>query len=92
MLEYEDFYDLAVYTNEIYKGCYTPKEIACNAYNYYSDFQAAKREGLSKSLCIYDLLMRLLEDNESDGVVEWAYRIANEIANAREKVKRGGSD
>ena len=45
-LEYGDFYDIAAYGNENWKGSYTPKEVAQNAYNYYSDFKASKESGI----------------------------------------------
>lgn len=33
-MEYGDFYDIAEYGNANWKGNFTPKEIACNAYDY----------------------------------------------------------
>ena len=37
-MEYTDFYDIAEYANENWKGNFTPKEIACYTYDYYADF------------------------------------------------------
>ena len=37
MLEYVDFYTIAEYGNENWKGSFTPREIANNAYNYKAD-------------------------------------------------------
>ena len=34
MLEYSDFYDIAIYENEHWNGSFTTKEIAENTYNY----------------------------------------------------------
>lgn len=34
MLDYSFFYDLAKYCNDNWKGCFTEKEIAENAYEY----------------------------------------------------------
>ena len=38
MLEYADFYDIAEHGNENWKGNFTPKEIACNAYDYKVEY------------------------------------------------------
>ena len=38
MLEYVDFYDIAEYGNENWKGSFTPKEIACYAYDYKIEY------------------------------------------------------
>ena len=38
MLEYTDFYDIAEYGNEHWKGSFTPREIACNAYEYKAEY------------------------------------------------------
>ena len=79
MLEYRDFYDIAAYGNENWKGSYTTKEVLQNASDYYSDFQSAKRKGyISKDNTIYRILMRLVEDGTEDAL-DWASRILNEI-------------
>lgn len=45
MLEYADFYNIAEYGNENWKGSFTPKEIACNAYDYLCEYQASEIKG-----------------------------------------------
>lgn len=65
MLEYSDFYDIAVYGNENWKGSFTPKEIACNAYDYYVEFKwSVKNKQLSPT--ISTLCKNLIDDIESD--------------------------
>lgn len=65
MLEYSDFYDIAVYGNENWKGSFTPKEIACNAYDYYVEFKwSEKNKQLSAT--ISTLCKNLIDDIESD--------------------------
>lgn len=85
-MEYEDFYDIAVYANEAWKGSFTPKEVACNAYNYYADFIWSK-ENETISETIKSLAKNLAEDlqnmNKSDAdyeeVKHWLYQIASEL-------------
>lgn len=78
-LEYEDFYDIAAYGNENWKGGYTPKEVAQNAYDYYSDFMSAKQNGfIPKGNITYRLIMLLVDDG-SEYALELANRIVDEI-------------
>ena len=37
-MDYSDFYDIAEYGNENWKGSFTPREIACNAYDYKVEY------------------------------------------------------
>ena len=57
-MEYEDFYDLAIYANENWRGGYTERELAINAYIYKTAYDA---EG-TESAIIKELLARLEED------------------------------
>ena len=45
MLEYADFYDIAEYGNENWKGSFTPREIACNAYDYKVEYDYSIKQG-----------------------------------------------
>lgn len=45
MLEYADFYNIAEYGNENWKGSFTPKEIACNAYDYKVEYDYSIKQG-----------------------------------------------
>lgn len=76
-MEYADFYDIAVYGNENWKGSFSPKEIACNAHIYYADFQWSKKNE-EISFVIKELAKLLIEDN-SDDCKEWLYTIASEL-------------
>ena len=42
---YSDFYDIAQYGNENWKGSFTPREVANNAYDYLCEYQASKIKG-----------------------------------------------
>ena len=45
MISYDDFYTIAEYGNENWKGYFTPREIANNAYDYLCEYQASKIKG-----------------------------------------------
>ena len=45
MLEYVDFYTIAEYGNENWKGSFTPREIACNAYDYKAEYDYSIKQG-----------------------------------------------
>lgn len=77
-MEYGDFYDLAEYANESWNGNYTEKEVAENAYDYYSDFLWSKRNETVVDT-IRELLEMLNEDNSED-CVYWANEIRRELA------------
>lgn len=76
-MDYADFYDIAVYGNENWKGSFTPKEIACNAYDYACEFRYSKMDGIPtrtmKELC------NLLKEDGTEECLEWAERITREI-------------
>lgn len=76
-MEYTDFYDIATYGNEMWKGNFTPREIAGNAYIYYADFQWSKANG-EIAHNIKELAKLLAEDN-TDECKDWLYRMATEL-------------
>ena len=45
MMGYDDFYLIAEYGSENWKGNFSPREIANNAYDYLCEFQASKIKG-----------------------------------------------
>ena len=45
MLEYADFYTIAEYGNENWKGSFTPREIASNTYNYKAEYDYSIKQG-----------------------------------------------
>lgn len=61
MMTYSKFYDISEYGNENWKGSFTPREIACNAYDYLVEFQESKAKG-KPTHTIIELAKLLLED------------------------------
>lgn len=45
MMTYDDFYTIAEYGNENWKGSFTPREIACNAYDYKVEYDYSIKQG-----------------------------------------------
>lgn len=45
MLEYADFYNISEYGNENWKGSFTPRKIACNAYDYKAEYDYSIKQG-----------------------------------------------
>ena len=77
MINYEFFYNIALYANANWKGGFSNREIACNAYNYICDFQTSKETGVIAESIKY-LYENLVEDNV-DYTLDWAYDIAMEL-------------
>lgn len=82
MLEYRDFYGIADYANIVWKGGYSPIEIAENAYNYLRDFEWSKiNEKVANS--INTLLTNLDADIENGEQLEdvkyWTSEIRKEL-------------
>ena len=44
-MEYADFYTIAEYGNENWKGSFTPREIANNAYDYKAEYDYSIKQG-----------------------------------------------
>lgn len=76
-MEYGDFYDIAEYGNVAWKGSFTPKEVACNAADYWCDFEVSKRDG--KPTRIIKELAKLLAEDGSEGCHDWLYDMAWEL-------------
>lgn len=87
MLDYGDFYDIAEYGNENWKGNFSKKEIAINAYNYFCDFKYSKLHPYVEST-IQELLTLLDEDN-SEECVDWACQIRKELGLCQIESERG---
>lgn len=75
---FEFFYDVAVYANENWRGKFTPKEIAVNAYLYTQDALASTSDTPQGS--IVTLIEQLVEDMSNgskeaeryyDKLLEW---------------------
>ena len=67
MLTYSDFYDMAVYSNDNWRGKFTPKEIACNAEDLFMEY---KESLLLKKLTstIKSFVAKLEEDIRENAV------------------------
>ena len=81
-MEYADFYDIVEYANENWKGNFTPKEIACYAYDYYSDFLWSKVNNEISD--VIDGLIKNLEEDlanmpDNEDVSEWLRCIKEEL-------------
>lgn len=63
-MKYEDFYDIAVYANENWRGKFTQKEIACNAYENLVEFQKSNNSG-EATANIQALINALTEDAQN---------------------------
>ncbi len=74
-MEYKDFYDIAEYANVNWNKCkFTPKEVACGAYDYLVDFEKSCK--IKKPVgCIIGLLDNLEEDITDNQAWEWIRRI-----------------
>lgn len=79
MLDYSFFYDIATYGNANWKGGYTPKEVACNAYEYLADFEYSKAKGSYYISSTIQELLRLLDEDGSEQSIEWANAIREEL-------------
>ena len=60
-MTFEDFYKLAEYGNENWKGSFTPMEIACNAYDYKMEYDYS-REHNKPTRTMIELCKLLLLD------------------------------
>lgn len=66
-MTYSDFYDIAEYGNENWKGNFTPKEIAENAYEYLCEFKESM-EHTRVTDVIQELLFLLDMDNNDESL------------------------
>lgn len=76
-MEYINFYEISEYGSDAWKGNFSNKEMACNAYEYMTEFLASKESG-EPTETIKELY-KLLIDDGSEECIDWAYQIANEL-------------
>lgn len=90
MMEYSDFYDIAEYGNEHWKGNFTPKEIACNAYDYMCDLEWSKNAYVTDVEIAENIreLAKLLAIDGSDEAIQWLGQIADELRTEIEELLR----
>ena len=79
MLDYSFFYDIAEYGNENWKGDFSPKEIACYAYDYLVEFEESKAKGSYHVSSTIQELLRLLDEDNTEETKNWANRIREEL-------------
>ena len=81
MMEYSDFYDIAEYGNEHWKGNFTPREIANNAYDYMCDLEWSKNAYVTDTVIAENIreLAKLLAIDGSDEAMLWLGQIADEL-------------
>lgn len=77
-MEYGDFYDIAAYGNVAWRGKLTQKEIACNAFNYWCEFQTSNKMG-QVTHTMKELFYLLRQDGSEEAVdfLETIQRHAN---------------
>ena len=68
MINYGFFYDIATYANENWRGKLSPKEVACNAYDYLCEYNVSIEQ--DKPTYTMQELYNLLEDDCKNGSEE----------------------
>ena len=90
MIEYNNFYAIAEYGNENWKGSFTPREIACNAYDYKVEYDYSIEQGkptrtmieLCKLICEdidYADYAEIQEESENSLTVEQMKQILSDF-------------
>lgn len=79
MLSYADFYDISEYGNENWQGNYNNKEVACNAYDYFTEFEYSKAKGGFHVASLIQELLYLLDEDGSEECEIWANEIRSEL-------------
>lgn len=85
-MQFIDFYDIACYANDSWRGKFTPREIANNAYELFLDFQESCKQGKPIG-SIVGLLENLEDDAYDKGnncrADRWYLIIIREIAGGK---------
>lgn len=66
-MNFMDFYDLAVYANEAWKGAYSQREIVENAYTYWGDYLTSQ-DKCEPNANMREILKRLDEDGGDEAL------------------------
>lgn len=80
-MTFGDFYDIAEFGNANWKGNFSPKEIAENAYEYFGEFLMSKCSGETTTVIVS--LLGLLDEDRSEIALEYANMIREEIKESR---------
>ena len=76
-MDYGFFYDIANYGNENWKGNFSHKEIAQNAYDYLYEYEESKANG--KVTHTISELLTLLDEDNNEQAKEFANRIRESL-------------
>ena len=81
MMTFEDFYNIAEYGNKNWKGNFTPKEIAQNAYDYLCEYKSSIEKGYATHTMVelYKLLMEDINEEEYELLDYYALKLAKDI-------------
>lgn len=79
MIDYGFFYDIANYGNANWKGNFSPKEIAQNAYDYLTEFEYSKAKGSYHVSPTIQELLALLDEDNTDECECWANEMRYEL-------------
>ena len=86
MLDYSFFYDIAEYGNANWKGNFSPKEIACYAYDYLVEFEESKAKGGYYISSTIQELLRLLDEDNTEEAIRFGNRIREELGLCQTKM------
>lgn len=80
-MKYQDFFELARYGNENWKGYYTEEEVTRNARDYYANYEWSKANGQVDDYTTMFLLNNLAEDwaNGNYEVAKWLREMITEL-------------
>ena len=87
MMEFNDFYTIAEYGNENWKGSFSPREIACNAYEYKVEYDYSIKQGkptrtmieLCKLICEDMDYAEIQEESENSLTIEQMKQILSDF-------------
>ena len=90
MMTYDNFYTIAEYGNEHWKGSFTPREVANNAYDYLCEYRYSVAKGkptrtmieLCKLICEdmdYSNYAEIQEESKNSLTVEQMKQILNDF-------------
>lgn len=80
-MSFEEMYDLAEYGNRAWKGGFSPREIACNAYEYMCALTESKEQGKPNETM--ETLCELLTQDGDENCLNWLNKIIEEIGEER---------
>ena len=76
-MTYVDFYNIAAYGSENWKGNFSPREIACNANSLWEDFLWSKSERIVPRTIVS--LVKNLKEDDTEQSRKWISQIREEL-------------